>query len=645
MTKGHRYVKPIKKTYGPRLLLCAVPEVPFRIDAVTDGSFWYQAKWIWATTSRRYGTRWTGSEEPTRYHPDDWWSYVERISNVGCRAYIVAPNACDLLTMSGFWSRCDSGMFDIGCGLQFQDDSGSPGNKRHSKYNGRFVTGGPPDIITARTYKGGITCVSLRNYTEANWDRLFGAMVGNNESERRILLNGNDANTCPLTQCTIATVYLKGLIGQWIRNDCGPWKDTIAQLSVTLWRRKYYSVKVCRHDNEAAKTLEREASYGGRNEVWYYGDCGDRASIPDGADVHPPESQYPTLPGTVYRCDVTSQYPSILASRTFPVRLLSVRTNITVRELEALLTYYEVIANVECRTNESELPSRRDDRTVYQSGGFSTTLCGPELQVARECGEIRRVYRAAIYERGYPLRDYAEYLLSEREICNKGGDSCGELFAKSLSTAIGGKFSQRTTRREPCPGVTNPYARWGRFDSTDSSGATHRYTTIAGLCFKEVESSTGGKLLAAIYSYLTSYGRVQMLACRRAIYPCVPIAQCTDCIWVGERGYEALQRLGLSEARIPGMLRLQSRHTFARFISPNHYYLDGRWTLSGYRSGATVEADGTVIEYRETNTIRSMAFKAPMHIKRECIRRELAKVAAPARIGPDGWLITTNGER
>lgn len=637
--EGHRYVKPVKRTTAPARLLVAIPEYDGKLDCVTSEEAYYTARAVWVTDGRRYGTRWVGSDEPTRYHPDDWWDYVSACVRSNSRLYIVSDNACDLLTVTGFWVRVERGEYRLCDRLDASNAGTGSGGKRQTQWVGRLVMGGPPDIIHVRHKKGSVICVSMRNYTTATWERLRSAVTGSHDGARGRGTDPGDEGFDPSDKCTVCTRYTRSLISEWVRRDCGPWKETVAQLSLSLWRKKFYTHKVCRHADDDAIRLERDAAHGGRAETWYYGDAGDPDSVPDGSQVRPTPSRYPPIQGTVYRCDVSAQYPALLASQQFPVRLMGVADNPSVADLSAMLRYYGVIAHVDLHTRVPEYPTRRAGEACYPVGTFATTLAGPELERAMQEGCVCGVRKAAYYELGYPLRAYAAWLLQERADCRGRDDYCGELFAKSLATAIGGKFSQRTTRREPCPTVVNPFSRWGPYTATGSDGVTHSYLTVGGLCFEEVASQMGSKLLSALYCYLTSYGRVQMARLRESLLPVVPYSQCTDGIWVGVEGRERLSRLGLSADRIPGTLRLESSHSYARWLTPNHYYVDGYWTLSGYRMGAAVDVDGTVMEYRDYNPVRTVAYKPPMSIRRRVLRRDMAAMQRRRKIGPDGWLI------
>jgi hypothetical protein len=126
---------------------------------------------------------------------------------------------------------------------------------------------------------------------------------------------------------------------------------------------------------------------------------------------------------------------------------------------------------------------------------------------------------------------------------------------------------------------------------------------------------------------------------RESLSPVVPYSQCTDGIWIGQNGKDRLDRMGLTSDRIAGRLRLVRQASYARWFSPNHYYVDGRWTLAGYKHGGIVHPDMTVTEYRDLNSVRTVPYKPPMALKRKAVKRNLIELQPTRLIGPDGWVL------
>lgn len=639
MRGGHRYVRQTSRTYAPCHVMTCAPELSHQLGTLPDGDSYYWATAIWGMYGRRSGTRWSGDHEATRYHPDDWWDEVASVVRRHGRVYIVAPSAADLCTMSGFWARVDRGEYTLRHHDEAQRIRCANDGREYQPWIGRLVLGGPPDIVHMRSRYGTTTIVSMRNYIDTGWRDLDGYVSRECDTNRYDDMDRPCGEYDGHAQCVILTRYMRAIMSAWISEGAGPWRDTVAGLSVSYWKTKHYTQRICRHDVDDATCLEKAAAHGGRQEVWYYGDCGDSARLLGGHDVPPRPSGYPAIRGTIYRADISSQYPSIMATEMLPVRLMGVTDTCSVSDLRSILRYYGVIADVEIHTDRPEYPVRRGDRVVYPVGRVATTLAGPELQYALDRGDISRINRLARYEMGRPLSVYARHLLDMRADARAAGDRCGELLAKSLSTSICGKFTQRTTRRVAYPDVISPIGRWGPFVRSLPDGTSERYIAIAGMCYRDEYVLSGGSLLGAIYCYITSYGRMQMSRIRESMVPHRPYAQVTDGLWVGESALPALRRCGLSEDRSPGMMRLVSDHYYARWLTPAHYYIDGRWTLSGYLSHSRVEPDGVVYESRDINSVRSCPHKAPMRMRRKTVERMMVSLRGDVVIGDDGWMV------
>lgn len=635
----HRYVRPLSKTTAPTRMVCCVPEVDDVVQYSGSDDLYYRATAVWATHSRRVKDKWYGTDEPERIPRKDWWDWVDARIPGGARLYIVAPSVVDLATVTGFWRRLDARVYTLCDNDQQGLSPGKDGNTKGSGWIGRLITGNPPEIIHVGTATGTMLLVSLRNYTDAGWDKLATSVQwkadGFASDERVVGCIGDH----PFDATLILTRFMRQTIGDWVRSDNGPWRDTIGQLSTSLWRRRFYTERVCRHEDNDAINLEKAACHGGRAETWYYGDIGDRQHIQAPQATPPRPSPYGGIAEQITRYDVSSQYPALLATELFPTRLVSVVDRPSVEWLDDALNYWGVIAHVRVRTDVPEIPRRIGEGSDYRIGQFETTLAGPELRYAIDSGYVMHCHKAAKYNRGQPLSSYATYLISERARRRDAKDYCGELFLKCLANAIGGKFAQRKTNRVVRPDIVSPWGRWGPWQMVDRELKCHDYQTIAGVVYELVDVSSAGKLLAALYAYLTAYGRMQMCEIRRALPHRSVVSQDTDGIWVFPAARKALQLTGMSADRTAGKLREVSSHVYARFFTPRHYYVDGTWVLSGYRHGTKVENDIQVCEPVESNAIRHTPYRPPTAVRYRELKRSMASLQRHHVIGSDGWLI------
>lgn len=635
----HRYVKPLSRTTAPNRLICCAPEVDITVHHSGCDGIQYKAKAVWYTYSRRSGSKWYGTEKPIRVPRADWWDLVDSKIPRGSRLTVIAPSSVDLCTLTGFWRRLDDGYYTLCDSSKCKLHGNGQTSETCNCWQGMLILGNPPEIIHVRGANGSIVLLSRDNYTQLGWDDLGQATGVPIEPTAANCVVSRDDEYDVSDRVCILTRYFRRTISEWVASDSGPWGDTIGQLSTSLWRKNHYTERVCRHANETAIELEKSARHGGRAEVWCYCDLGNRKCSDGGWDATPPESVYGGIDATITRCDVSSQYPSLLATERFPTRLVEVVDNPSVEWLSDALRYWGVIADVTIRTRIPEFPAKRRDGAIYPCGRFTTTLAGPELRLGLDTGCIETVHRASKYNIGRPLKSYADFLLRERASRNDAKDYAGELFIKTLSTAIGGKFAQRTRHRVMRPGIVSPWGRWGRWGMVDKESQYHDYLTIAGVVYEMIDVVAGGKLLAALYAYLTSYGRVQMAAIRQGLPIRSVVSQDTDGIWVLPEALMALRRDGMTADRIPGKLREMTTYGYARFITPRHYYIDGKWVLSGYRYGCRSDDSGSICEFRESNPIRGVAFRPPGAMVHREYRRHFASLKRGVHIGSDGWLI------
>lgn len=636
---GSRYVKAIRQTTAPtRLLICVAESEPLSARGRSDVTY-ECGRAVWCLYSRRSESQWFCRETPIRLTLNHWWNYVNSLLSDRQRLYIVAPIASDFLTLTRFWERVNNGVYRVADPCRAGLDAGGGKRQPSRPRRVRLVLKGKPDIIGFWSDRGTAVMVSMRNYLDTDIRDIARAtnyqlpVVADSEGRNR------PESPDPADQCVILSRFMRQFIGRWLTEGNGPWRETISQLAVSMWRTRFYTQRICRHADDDASQLESDALHGGRASIWCLADLGWRLSLEGDAETPPQRSHYPAIHSVVYRYDVRSMYPSLLRDREFPVRLLSVHDATDIETLAAMIRHYAVIARVTIETDEAEYPVRTDRRVYYPVGRFTTTLAGPELEYAISRRHLRTVHAYARYERGTPFRQFAGQLIANRDLCRANSDALGSLYWKALANSFGGKFAQRADRWEPRPQV--PAVRqWGEWYRRDVDTPTpSRWRGIAGVSHELVKGRPGACLLGAVFCYLTSYGRQMMLQYRRAVGLSAVVAQDTDGIWVLEAGHAVAQRHGLLSHDTAGTLRMVSEHRYARFFSPCHYYVDGTWTLAGYADGFDVIGDNRIVERISVNPARSKCRRTPRTIA--TIRREktLERIDWFGSVDKDGWMI------
>lgn len=636
-TSGHKYVKPIRTTSAPSRLVVAVPVVHEKRGGKEGRTTYVRGIGAWLTIGRRIGTRWIGSEEPEYVARDMIWDWFEDRCRERGRIYVISPNASDFLTQLEFWKCLTSKRFSLSKSTRSSEEQSSKSQSSHKRQSVRLVLAASIDILLAHAQKGSMIFVSSSNFTNSTAAEIRAETQNSKNGSEPCPTNNGLTSSPERMDCETLTTYFRRSMATWVEKDSGTWRDTVSQMGVSLWRRKFLTHKVCKHGDEQASELETACLHGGRASCWYFGDVGWRLSLDADCQTPPPISDYPPIVDTIHRLDVRAMYPALLRSKEFPVRLLGVESDVKPDRLPGICRHWGAIARVRLQTSLAEFPVRLSNRTAYPIGSFDTVLAGPELAYAAEIGAVKRVFALARYEMQPAFAAYADYLLSERMRLIDTGDKVAEDFVKRLSNSFGGKFAQRSTYWETRSHWVPP-VEWGRWLRKDET--TRTYTNcrvIAGLVQERVTGRAGSSLLAAVFAYLTSYGRTQMRELRQRLSPQWVLSQDTDGIWLIGAGLESVRKQGISLSGNPGELREEGEHRFARFYDAQHYYVGGCWTLAGYSDGFRVRPDGFVEHDTECNPIRSYPRAAPKRTSRTRKHTRLARVSTLQAIGKDGW--------
>lgn len=655
----HRYIKSAEKTSAPTILISAAAEFSERAPDRSQRSLCRIGTAVHCMHARRRRGGWSCPDDPGRLDRESWWNWLTaKIPNKG-RAFVVCPVASDFLTLSRFWRETDRGRFRLIEHREAKPVEPGVEAKARPEWVGQLVLAGTPDIITARCDRGSVCFVSLSNFTRAPFEQLAQVAGVDVSPLYRESSESPPAEPDPIQWKQVCFGVLRKLIDWWIGEGNGPWRQTGSQLVLSLWRTRFYTGRICRHDDKEAGRVEELALHGGRASVWYYGDIGDRKSCPDGAHRPPPPSPWSAPWTELHRLDVSAMYPALLRDRRFPTRLVAHYGQMTPEKLEQIVRHSEAIASVRLRTQLAEFPFRHKGRVGYPVGEFCTTLAGPELRAALERGDVVDVYEVNRYDSGRPFAALMRYLLAERTKARERGDSFMELLFKSWAVGFGGKFAQRTSRWEFQPNIIPPF-RWGPwrqfpdpgpdraesiqaelaasggFRSAPAAPVRH-LRALAGRAYLRVDGMAGANLLAAVFAYLTSYGRLQMAELRSELPRDAVVAQDTDGLFVTDTGLELVgQRRPLTE-REPGKLRLVQSHKFARFFTPRHYYTDGHWTLAGVSDGFIVDSPTRVRQYQVVNPVRGSPKSAPMSVRVYRSVVDLNRIPLSGDPGPDGW--------
>jgi hypothetical protein len=559
--------------------------------------------------------------------------------------FVVSPHGWDDLTLVDVTGELNAGRVTLRSDNRVSPDGPDDGSCKRKTFTGKLLAGGPPDVLYAMTANGPFRAVGLRNYVPSPIRslavrlglKLIPTAPGDVRSLTRDVSAEDAANVTEGTFCQLAD--------WWRLGQCGPFRDTTPQLALSLFKRSHLSHRLLIHDDDDARSLERDAILGPRQSVWFFGDIGERRAWDKAKQPPPDQDKTPPHPGPVYRVDVRSQYPFLMREHSFPSRLMSTGGEIAPGEVLDLLPVWGIIAAVQLQTERPEYPLRLKDFTCYPVGTFSTVLAGPELVRAFAENAVKRVYRFARYELKPVFREFGSFLWQRRCEYRARGDESGELWAKLLGNSFAGKWAQKPGRFK-LDNSQPPRKKWGVTFITDSE--TGELTIERGIGGHRQVWDTSHSTTAiapAAFAYLTAYSRLQMRNLRELLSPRDVFAQHTDCLWVTEAGLEKLVQLDKIQPDELGGLKLTGPFSYMRFLGPSHRYCDGLWTAGGIAEGFHVMKHCQFHLTYQANPNRGKNLKRRGWIKEHNTVKHLANVKRPCGTGPDGWAVPLRYER
>ena len=622
---------------APATVLVCVPELTTLTGGRQPNSYRRYATGVWSCYSRRRGRTWSADREPVFSEPGTFWQMVEQLTKGGNCLTILAPIGTHLLTATGFWGQVDDGRFKLEVRLKVPGPAGRSRGRRVRVWEGKTCLRPRPTIVTARTNAGSIKVLSALNYADVHPQKLVQLFGLESELTEPWDGLGNPPPVDARTECWALSKWYRQILTRWLDADLGPWADTAANVSVSVWRALDGRSAVRRHHDTDALALESRACHGGRATVWYYGVVGDRSTCPPWPGDPPPDAGVPRIPGQAHKLDFASQYPSILGREWFPVSLMSVMDRCTPDELADLLRHWGAVAKVRLRPGAGEYPYRTKSRTLYPVGPFTTVLAGPELIPALRRGEVVSVGAVALYRMGRPFKKWSEYVLRQRMSAKRSGDRTGESLWKLVANAFGGKFAQNRRRWVRKRGEVSPVV-WGEYPYRASADApVVRRRALSGIPHAHEIVTAVPRFPRAIYTYLTAYGRRAMLDTRDSLPPKTVVAQDTDGLWVTDEGLSAARRSGLIGDGSPGTLRHVESVGYWRAWDARHYYAGGRWTVAGVASGWSLSDTATAEQGVITEPSQVMMDPRACLLFESVSTVRLDAIRPGVPVGADGW--------
>jgi len=344
-------------------------------------------------------------------------------------------------------------------------------------------------------------------------------------------------------------------------HDLGNFAKTDAGQAFTAFRHRFMRYPIYIHNHEKAIELERESYRGGRCECFRIGKFSGEK---------------------YYMLDVNSLYPSIMASFSFPCKLVRYEENPKWEFYSGFLDKYDVICEALIETDEPVIGVKRE-KLIFPVGQFWAFLCTPELDYVLKHGKVLEVKRAAAYEKAPLFKDYVKFFYGLKVKAESEGNKVYRDLAKRLLNSLYGKFGQTETQRElECEGLFDD----GVQDYINGeTGERGMYVTVCGQTW-DVSSTERPSFnsFPAISSLISAYGRMVIwhlikMAGVENVYYCD-----TDGLIVNEKGYKKLSVL--VEPHGLGYLSVKKISDELEIWNAKHYRIGDDLKIKGIRKDA-----------------------------------------------------------
>lgn len=476
----------------------------------------------WAATSTiltREDT--SSSKNATGTTALDWWQQIDRMAARGGTVLIVSANAPLEWCLLGLWEEMEYGRcwcsetrnaagdsdgsqlsemqgqpVGSGCGQELQRSL-----RLQSVWSGNLVLEDPPAIAHFRRagHAASFRWVDIRNYGISP----------------DTLPPGDDSISRELNRIMVS------MDAELTSRGLGSIKDTSASQSLHSFRHKHLSSCIVCHTVKDVLGMEDSAYYSGRCECYFIGHYQER----------------------VHELDMRSAYVWCMLNLDVPVRLVDYQLSPAQGEVPDIDHAARMCADVTIRTNRSAYPCRRENGTIYPIGCFRTTLSGPELAHAAECGHIVKWHGWSIYDCEPALRGYAQEVYDMRRQYDERNMYALSSWAKALAVALVGKCGQRS-RLWQWHQEKRPRCMWDQYYQRWTDGRVYRWQEIAGIHRRECVSGWASDSVPAIAAWITA-------ACRQRLWQAIQCAGSaevvymdTDSIFVSQAGFNQLMDSG-----------------------------------------------------------------------------------------------------
>lgn len=623
----------------PQQILTITPILLPGSEISETGQLTYSCRHIVYSRSVRTSNAYRLREDSETVTCAKLWTIISKLSRDRKKLYVIGFRLLDTLSVSGFFRQIERGRFQIISDHNRTNEETGEVDTSVKPWQGKMYLSQRTTILTVRVNGGIVRLLDTRNWLPIAIPEYLKAY----EPER---YTGQQSGLRLYWDSQDECISNRAIHHYWTRtiqahreHGVGGWADTASGIAAKVYRISGIRGKPWPTPMPEARAAEEQASFGGRFQVWCYADVRsprfrhrkDTYYRDDGLGV--------ISAGTIYHCDVSGMYASIMRDEYFPYRYGGKYIDPKIQDLWDILPYWGVIARVRINTPIDEYPYKDGGKVTYPVGTFWTWLASPELELAIKAGHLCECSIAYRYEMGRPFRTVAEWCLEQRERARRLGDDHSRALYKTIINAFSGRLGGKSERWTIQPEYEGGpmYGEWRVIDA--DAGKCEHYRSIAGIVSKRSIGERGGLIPMSCYAFLTSYGRATMRRIREAAGHRTVYAQQTDGIYVSELGLNNLKSCGMIGDGSPGTLRIDGEHNHYKAVQVGVYQVGHKWIVSGIDSSSIIRPDGTAEESAIVNPISALQNPEVSPLASMHRKTLLDCISIDATVGPDGWRI------
>jgi len=544
MRRAHVLRRNHKTTLPNRVIFVDTETNSVRVDRDTErAELWFG---VGCYQRRTRGDQWTREVWCNFTTQREFWEWATAKAKDKCKLYIIAHNQTfDFNVLQGFKHLPAMGWKMV-----------------------KAIIEGPPTYITFT--RGKQTIVIL---CSLNFYRMPLADIGENLGIPKLTM---PAKTAPMQEwydyCTRDVVVLQRAMHEWwnfIRSeDLGGFQLTIASQAFAAFRHRFMDHEIVIDDHEEALQLARNAFMGGRTETHYIG----------------------RLEGKYWLVDVNSMYPFVMRDNDYPTSLVSVYKNVTMNELGKWLKQYCVIAECVIETSEPVYPVRHENKLIFPTGLFESTLSTPELIYALENGHIRKVKRASVYEKANIFTDFIDWMYTTRRRYKDMGNTVWSWLVKILGNSLYGKWGQNGFVFKEVYTVDNLDIKvWTEYDA--ETGEKYRMRQFCGVVQEKKRNGESSNSHPAIAAHVTAYARIYLYKLMKQAELVNVFYNDTDSLLLNEVGFNNLHEY-INEKEL-GALSIDGVYDYVSLYGAKDYVMGHKWKTKGVRKNALQTSPNT----------------------------------------------------